>query len=235
MLADHPEAVGNASLKSNACLQCRASPDLLSSNDHPAAPARTMLHMKAVYEAIQEAQTGIAQLSEEPVGETHSARQERMQGLRQLRNLIKGGSEDAQLSCKDGTIPCSLVVSCNIDVYNLSPSVERVGSCLIFSFLDAQFFTKSCTYLRLQMHTLDLGLLKYFLGIVLERTHAHGLVDTLNHRLQESTSGVFRAPNLQRIPELKHEMVRLTVTVQQEAFCYYQLFIYVLQVYLHCT
>ena len=125
VLADQPEAVSNAALKSKACLRCRAAPDQLSSNEHPVAPERTFAQMRLMYEAIQAARDGIAQLSDEPADESQAARRERKLGIRELKQLIDEAATDVCLSCTDGSITCSMV-ACNIDIYRLSPAVERV-------------------------------------------------------------------------------------------------------------
>lgn len=90
-----------------------------------------MVQMQLVYEAIEAARDGITQLSDEPADETPAARRERKLGIRELKRMIDEAATDVCLSCTDGSIVCSMV-ACNIDVYRLSPAVERVSTLAIF-------------------------------------------------------------------------------------------------------
>lgn len=59
------------------------------------------------------------------------------------------------------------------------------------------------------MHTLDLGLVKYFLTIVIDLCHEHSLIQLLNQRLLASTTGEYRygGQGLSPMPVLSKGMV----------------------------
>lgn len=81
------------------------------------------------------------------------------------------------------------------------------------------------------MHTMDLGLVKYFLNIVICLCHEHDLLDTLNQRLQESTTGEFRygGQGLLPIPELSNGMVSNLPQVQGDfLFMYFSILVFLL-------
>lgn len=130
-LADQPESVGSAGLKTNACGSCQVSAHDLASDQHPAALDRTFAYMTSVYVAIDAARSALHSFSDAPAGESAVERQQRRRNIQTLRHLIRDASEQARLSCCDGSIVCGFF-SCNIDVYQLSPCVERVRFIHVF-------------------------------------------------------------------------------------------------------
>ena len=135
LLADQPESVSSAALKASVCCSCQVSPHDRASDQHPAAPDRSFTYMTSVYVAIDAARSALHSFSDAlaPAGESVAARQLRRRNMRTLRRQIGDASEQAGLSCSDGSIVGG-IFACNIDVYQLSPCVERVrplkGFCL---------------------------------------------------------------------------------------------------------
>lgn len=71
----------------------------------------------------------------------------------------------------------------------------------------------------MQMHTLDLGLVKHFLKIVVVRCNEHGVLAELNQRIQACTVGEYRCAErgLGKTRALSVDMVSLPLHAHASA------------------
>ena len=73
------------------------------------------------------------------------------------------------------------------------------------------------------MHTMDLGLVKYFLTIVVDLCDEYSLIGALNQRLLASTTGQYRygGHGLSPMPELSKGLVSRRPTTVDVLSAYY--------------